>query len=62
MSTPPQFLKTKDASDTGVTNIRNTASPHWRRWLGVESRCLVPGTAFSEYGSTPDPKTKRKPL
>jgi len=21
---------------TGVTNIRNTASPHWRRWLGGE--------------------------
>ena len=62
MPTPPQFLKSKDAPDNGVTNIRNTASPHWRRWLGVGNRCLVPGTAFSEYGSTPDPKTKRKPL
>lgn len=62
MPTPPQFLKAKDAPDTGVTNIRNTASPHWRRWLGIENRCLVPATAFSEYGSTPDPVTKRKPL
>jgi putative SOS response-associated peptidase YedK len=35
-------------SDPGVTNVRNTASPHWRRWLGVESRCLVPFTSFSE--------------
>ncbi len=52
----------KDAPDTGVTNIRNTASPHWRRWLGVENRCLVPATAFSEYGPRPDPVTKRKPL
>ena len=23
-------------------------SPHWRRWLGVESRCVVPFTRFSE--------------
>jgi putative SOS response-associated peptidase YedK len=23
-------------------------SPHWRRWLGVESRCVVPFTSFSE--------------
>lgn len=62
MPTPPQFLKSRDAPDTGVTNIRNTQSPHWRRWLGVEHRCLVPATAFSEYGQKPDPVTKRKPL
>jgi putative SOS response-associated peptidase YedK len=31
-----------------VTNVRNVKSPHWRRWLGVESRCLVPFTSFSE--------------
>jgi putative SOS response-associated peptidase YedK len=47
MPTPPNFLAGKK-SDAGVTNIRNTASPHWRRWLGVESRCLVPFTSFSE--------------
>ena len=34
MPTPPQFLDGK-RTDPGVTNIRNTASPHWRRWLGV---------------------------
>lgn len=62
MPTPPQFLKATDAPDTGVTNIRNTASPHWRRWLGVENRCIVPATAFSEYGQASDPVTKRKPL
>jgi len=62
MPTPPQFLKAPDAPDTGVTNIRNTASPHWRRWLGVGHRCVVPATAFSEYGARPDPVTKRKPL
>ncbi|WP_236641542.1 SOS response-associated peptidase [Paracoccus aeridis] len=62
MPTPPQFLKAPGAPDTGVTNIRNTSSPHWRRWLGVESRCVVPATAFSEYGQQPDPVTRRKPL
>jgi len=37
--------------DAGVTNVRNAKSPHWRRWLGVESRCIVPFTSFSELGS-----------
>ena len=36
-------------TDPGVTNVRNTASPHWRRWLGPENRCLVPFTSFSEF-------------
>ena len=35
--------------DAGTTNIRNTASKHWQRWLGPESRCLVPFTSFSEF-------------
>ncbi|MDZ4134242.1 MAG: SOS response-associated peptidase family protein [Paracoccaceae bacterium] len=47
MPTPATFLKGK-RTDPGVTNIRNTASPHWRRWLGVKHRCLVPFTSFSE--------------
>lgn len=46
MPTPPQFLIGKTA-DPGVTNIRNTQSPHWRRWLGTECRCLVPFTTFA---------------
>ncbi|AWD23631.1 SOS response-associated peptidase [Fuscovulum blasticum] len=52
MPTPPVFLAGK-RTDPGVTNIRNTASPHWRRWLGVEHRCLVPFTSFSEIDSRP---------
>jgi putative SOS response-associated peptidase YedK len=40
-----------------VTNIRNTASPHWRRWLGPANRCLVPFTAFCEYADTKPRKT-----
>lgn len=37
--------------DGGTTNIRNTASKHWLRWLGVPNRCVVPITSFAE----PDP-------
>lgn len=36
--------------DAGTTNVRNLSSPHWRPWQGVESRCVVPATEFSEYG------------
>jgi putative SOS response-associated peptidase YedK len=41
-------------SDPGVTNIRNVKSPHWRRWLGIEHRCVVPFTSFSENEALPD--------
>jgi putative SOS response-associated peptidase YedK len=33
-----------------VTNVRNTSSGFWKRWLTAEQRCLVPATAFAEYG------------
>lgn len=45
----PQFALKGRTTDPGVTNIRNVASPHWRRWLGPAHRCLVPFTSFSEY-------------
>jgi putative SOS response-associated peptidase YedK len=35
--------------DSGTTNIRNVASKHWKRWLGVENRCVVPFSSFSEF-------------
>jgi putative SOS response-associated peptidase YedK len=35
--------------DSGTTNIRNTESNHWKRWLGVAHRCVVPFTSFSEF-------------
>lgn len=44
----PAFALKGRKSDPGVTNVRNLTSPHWRRWLGVESRCVVPFTSFSE--------------
>jgi putative SOS response-associated peptidase YedK len=46
MPSPPFVLKTQ--RDPGVTNVRNLASPHWRRWLGPAHRCLVPFSAFAE--------------
>ena len=36
--------------DSGTTNVRNTASSHWKPWLTPANRCLVPFTAFSEPG------------
>ncbi len=55
MPVPPQF-----GAAPPVTNIRNTASPHWRRWLRPESRCLVPATSFSEYAAVANPETGKK--
>ena len=52
----PVFALKGRTTDPGVTNVRNTASPHWRRWLGVENRCVVPWTSFSEYETTPEGK------
>lgn len=46
MPSPPSVLQT--SRDPGVTNVRNTASPHWRRWLGPAHRCLVPVDRFAE--------------
>lgn len=40
-----------------ITNIRNVKSPHWRRWLKPENRCLVPFTSFCEYAATKPRKT-----
>jgi putative SOS response-associated peptidase YedK len=40
-----------------ITNVRNTKSAHWRRWLGPASRCVVPWTAFCEYADTQPRKT-----
>ena len=45
-----------------VTNVRNTASGHWREWLKAENRCLVPVTSFAEYAPEPDPVTKKKDI
>jgi putative SOS response-associated peptidase YedK len=52
MPNPPQF--------PGIsTNIRNAGSPHWRRWLKPESRCLVPMSSFCEYADTKPNKTTK---
>ena len=59
MPSPEAAVKGRN-SDSGVTNVRNVASPHWRRWLGAENRCVVPFTSFSENEAMPD--GKRPPI
>ncbi|SEC00924.1 SOS response-associated peptidase [Bradyrhizobium erythrophlei] len=54
MPSPPQY------GGPPVTNIRNVKSPHWKRWLKPESRCLVPFNSFSEYAPVPNPETGKK--
>lgn len=34
--------------DGGTTNVRNTLSKHWTRWLEPANRALVPLTSFAE--------------
>ncbi len=41
--------------DRGVTNVRKLNLAHWKRWFGVEHRCLVPVTTFAE----PDPAAQQ---
>ncbi|RBP17662.1 putative SOS response-associated peptidase YedK [Roseiarcus fermentans] len=53
MPGPPQF------GGAPITNIRNVKSPHWRRWLGQASRCVVPATSFCEYADTKPRKTPK---
>jgi len=53
MPSPSVALKGRQ-TDHGVTNIRNLQSPHWRRWLSAEHRCIVPFTSFSENQHFPD--------
>lgn len=52
----PAFALEGKKTDKGVTNVRNLASPHWRRWQSVANRCLVPFTSFSEPGRDADGK------
>lgn len=55
----PSFALKDRKTDSGVTNVRNTKSPHWRRWLGIEHRCVVPFNSFSEYETV---KGKKVPV
>jgi putative SOS response-associated peptidase YedK len=50
----PAFAIAGKKTDPGVTNVRNAKSSHWRRWLGVPSRCVVPFTSFSEHEVLPN--------
>lgn len=50
----PAFALKGRKTDPGITNLRNAASPHWRRWLGPAARCVVPFTSFAEPQTLPD--------
>ena len=50
----PAFALKGRNSDPGVTNVRNVASPHWRRWLALQNRCVVPFTSFAEHEALPN--------
>ncbi|MBR0649489.1 SOS response-associated peptidase [Roseomonas terrae] len=50
----PAFVLHGRKVDSGVVNVRNTNSAHWRRWLGPANRCLVPFTSFAEPEPQPD--------
>ena len=52
----PAFALQGRNSDSGITNVRNTASAHWKRWLGPANRCLVPFTSFAEPETLQDGK------
>lgn len=41
----------REQRDPGTTNVRDLNFSHWKKWFGIENRCLVPVTSFAE----PDP-------
>ncbi len=47
MPSNPENLVGKNY-DSGITNVRRHWIDHWSPFLGVESRCVVPWTSFSE--------------
>ena len=50
MPSPPERVKGK--ADYGTTNIRRPNFGHWRQWLAIEHRCVVPATSFAEPSPT----------
>ena len=54
----PAFALVGRKVDRGVKNARNVDSPHWRRWLCLAARCLVPFTSVSESARGPDGKSE----
>jgi putative SOS response-associated peptidase YedK len=55
MPTPAEQVRGN--ADPGTTNVRNTQYGHWRRYVGVEHRCVVPVTSFAE----PSPNLGERP-
>ncbi|WP_311044744.1 SOS response-associated peptidase family protein [Rhizobium sp. NLR12b] len=47
--------------DGGTTNVRNVESKHWKRWQGIDFRCVVPFTSFAEPNPANKPEGGRTP-
>lgn len=47
MPSSEQAIGTKNY-DSGTTNIRRTWLPHWKPYLDIPNRCVVPATSFCE--------------
>ena len=45
---PKPSFAVKGKVNSGVTNVRNIKSGHWRRWFGEKHRCVVPFNSFAE--------------
>ena len=58
----PQGTNPRTVRDPGTTNIRNTKFGWWRQWFGIEHRCIVPFTSFSEPEPRPLADGKRPPV
>src|SRR5246127_1732471 len=58
MPTPPKFLEGRK-SDPGVTNVRNTNSSHWRRWLGQKAAVWCPSPALRSPTTAPTAAVRR---
>ncbi|KAF0136498.1 MAG: hypothetical protein FD139_2521 [Methylocystaceae bacterium] len=53
--TPSPVFALKDRnSDPRRHQCPQPQIPHWRRWLGVERRCVAPFSSFSEKEALPD--------
>src|SRR5690606_30137543 len=46
--------------DSGTTNVRNIYDPEKGRWMGIENRCVVPFTSFSEFDNSVGPDGKKR--
>lgn len=59
LPTDPQSIKGN--YDPGQSNIRHPQYRHWKKYWGLEHRCVVPATSFAEPAPKKDPLTGQTP-